>query len=103
MKTTIRCRVPERGVHYFYLVHDGQEYYLFQQEYRKGVQKYYRKGVILDEAINFARTHRDCSMERTMIKIQKYTKYIEKEYDIQVFEQTKKKYKNRHENMARCA
>lgn len=103
MKTRICCEVLERGEHTFFLIHEGQEYYLFKQNYRKGVQRYFGKGVLLDEAINFSKSHKDCSVERTMTKIPMYIKYVEKEYGIQIFEQTKRKYGRRSASLAPCA
>ena len=41
MKTKIYCKTQEKGVHTFYLNKDGRIYYLFSQDYRKGVSKYY--------------------------------------------------------------
>ena len=45
MKDMIYCKRTDCGFHSFYLVVNGQEYYLFRQNYRKGVQKYYGDGV----------------------------------------------------------
>lgn len=98
MKTKVYCEVSARGEHTFSLIHEGQEYYLFKQNYRRSVQRYYGKGVLLDEAINFSKSHKDCSVERTMTKIPMYIKYVEKEYGIQIFERTKRK--NGHHSRA---
>lgn len=103
MKTKVCCEVSARGVHTFFLIHNGQEYYLFNQNYRKGVQQYYAKGVSLDEAINFSKSRRDSSVVRTMSKIPMYIKSVEKEYGIQIFEQTKRKNKNYSGSVVQCA
>lgn len=91
MKDMIYCKRTGCGAHSFYLVASGQEYFLFCQNYRKGVQKYYGKGVPVNTAIDFSRAHRDDAIERVMTKLPMYIKYIEKEYDIEVFEQTKRR------------
>ena len=99
MKTMIYCRSTNKGVHTFYLNADGIEYYLFHQNYRKGVSNYYRNGVSLDYAINFGRSKKDDALMRTMQKLPMYLKYAEKEYGIQVLNQTikkNKKYGNCH-------
>jgi hypothetical protein len=66
---------------------------LFHQNYRKGVSEYYRNGVSINEAINFGRSKKDDALMRTMQKLPMYLKYAEKEYGIQVLNQTIKKNK----------
>lgn len=102
MMTTIYCEQTERGVHSFFMVNDGYEYYLFSQNYRKGVQEYYSRGVSLNESINYSRAHKDSAIEHTMSKIPMYVKYIEKEYGIEVLEKTKKKNRYCNFSMNRC-
>lgn len=94
MKATIYCEPTAKSVHSFFLITSGTTYFLFSQDYRKGVHEYYKNGVRLDEATNFSRSHRDNAIRRTMTKIPIYIKYIEKEYGIEILEQTKKK--NKH-------
>ena len=48
MKATIFCETTAKGIHTFYLSTDGQRYYLFNQDYRKGVQEYYGRGVSIN-------------------------------------------------------
>lgn len=91
MKATIFCETTAKGIHTFYLSANCQIYYLFDQDYRKGVQKYFGRGVLIDEAINYSRAHNDNAVIRTMSKIPMYVKYIEKEFAIEVLEQTKKR------------
>lgn len=91
MKDTIYCKRTDPGIHSFYLVASGQEYYLFRQNYRKGVQKYYGSGISVNVALDFSRAHRDDAIERTMTKLPVYIKYIEKEYGIMVLERTKRR------------
>lgn len=91
MKAMIFCKTTAKGIHTFYLTTDGQRYFLFNQDYRKGVQKYFGRGVSINEAINYSRSHNDTAVMRTMSKIPMYVKYVEKEYEIEVLEQTKKR------------
>ena len=93
MNATFFCRATDKGIHTFYLNANGNEYYLFHQNYRKGVSEYYRNGVSINEAINFGRAKRDYALMRTMQKIPMYLKYVEKEYGIQILNQTIKKNK----------
>ena len=104
MKAKIYCETEKHGVHSFYLVTEGREYFLFNQNYRKGVQEYYNKGVPISLAINRSKSHNNSALVRTMTKLPMYIRYIEKEYGIEIFEQTKKRNsKIYHFNDMRCA
>ncbi len=91
MRNMIYCEPTARGVHSFFLVANGQEYYLFSQGYRKGVHAYYSRGVPFSEAVNYSKTHSDSALIRTMSKLPMYIKYVEREYGIEVLERTKKR------------
>ena len=93
MKTTIFCKPTDKGIHSFYLRINSEEYYLFSQHFRRGVQEYYGRGVPLVQACNYSKSRNNTSIIKTMDKLPMYIKYIEKEYDIVVLEQTKKKLK----------
>ena len=91
MKNTIYCKTTSKATHSFYLKSEGNEYFLFSQDYRKGVNDYYKGGVSLDRAADFTKSKFDSAVMLTMSKIFMYIKYIEKEYGIQVLKQTIKK------------
>ena len=97
----IFCKVTDKGMHSFYLYHNGEIFFLFSQDYRKGVHQYFFKGVPFQEAVNFSKAYNDHSLEHTMVKIPLYIKYIEKEYDIAVYRKTVKK--QHIANKKRCA
>ena len=101
MKTTVYCKPTSKGVHSFYLLIGSEEFFLFSQAYRKGVEEYYGRGVHFDESMNYSKAHNDSAVIRTMKKIQMYAKYVEKEYAIEVLEQTKKR--NSQNYRLRCA
>lgn len=103
MKTMIYCKTAEKAVHSFYMINEGKVYFLFSQDYRKGVQEFYHKGVILNESLDFSKAHKDTAIERTMSKIPMYIKYIEKEYGIEVLERTKKRNRFAGNNLHICA
>lgn len=104
MKTKIYCESTGNGMQAFYLTVGSYGYYLFSQSYRRGVQQYFSKGVSIDQSMNYSRAHRDDALIRTMTKIPMYVNYIEKEYGIEVFEQTKKKNGNNYRFSAtKCA
>ena len=91
MQTKIYCKTLSKGMHSFYLNHDGMDYFLFCQNYRKGVNDYYKNGVRFEEARDYSKAHHDTAIIRTMDKIPMYIKYIEEENNIQVMDKTKKK------------
>lgn len=88
MNNTVYCKPTSQGIHSFYLVNDGNSYFLFSQNYRKGVQEYYGRGVSLNEAMDHSRSHKDEAIMRTMSKVPMYIKYIEDEFGITVLRRT---------------
>ncbi len=91
MQTMIYCKTTDKGIHSFYLTVGSEEFFLFSQAYRKGVAQYYGRGVRIDESMRYSKAHNDSAITRTMDKIPMYVKYIEREYDIEVLERTKRK------------
>ena len=57
------------------------------------MHEFYSDGVSLNTALKFALAHQDNAILRTMEKLPRYIKYVEKEYGIAVLEQTLKKQK----------
>lgn len=97
MKTTVCCRTTGKGIHTFYVLVGNNRYFLFNQNFKRGVDHYYGQGVSLKDAVAFSRAHGDRALIKTMSKIPNYIKYIEKEYDIEILEQTRR----RHEQVVR--
>lgn len=91
MVTTIYCTPTAKGIHNFYIEAGGETHFLFSQNYRRGVNEYFRDGVRLDDALNFSRAKGDNAIKRTMEKLPSYIKYIEREYDLEILRQTSKK------------
>ena len=91
MKTTIYCLYKKFGTHTFYLTAEGKEYFLFCQTYHRGVGNYFGNGVPLDEAIDHTKARNDHALQKTMTKMPAYIRYLEREYDIEVLEKTKKR------------
>ncbi len=89
----------------FFLLGDQRPGILFlQKSYRRGVQNYFSKGVPSDESINFSKACHGNSVMWTMSKIPMYVKYIEREYEVEVFRQTKKRNrKTNHFKEMKCA
>ena len=91
MKPLITCENPNKGTLSFYLSPEEGKYYLFSQNYRKGMADYFKNGLRLDMAYDFSKCHNDSAVIRVLSKLPSYIKYIEKEYTISVLRQTKKK------------
>ncbi len=100
MKTTIYCKTTDKGVHSFYLAQGREEYFLFHQNFRRGVKEYFGRGVSINEAFDFGRSHHNTSLIHTMEKLPAYIKYVEKEYGIEVLKQTAKKSNRRKQLLA---
>ena len=91
MTIKVYCQTTARGIHSFFLKKDSADYYLFSQNYRKGVHKYYSRSVSFDEAIDFSRSKQDSAILHTMEKIKIYTKYIEKQYNVTICKKSQKR------------
>lgn len=89
MQTAIYCVRTANGKHAFYMTAGRKEYYLFSQDYRRGVQNYFGRSVYLKDALNYAKSNRDSAVIRTMDKLPLYIRYIEREYGIAVLERTR--------------
>jgi len=89
----VYCRTTAKDVLSFYIKHNNERYFLFSQNYKRGVHQYFANGVSLNKAIDYSGAKSDFSIERTMDKLPKYIKYIEKEYEISIFNQTDRIYK----------
>lgn len=82
----------EQAYQDFYLTYNGHDYFLFRQEYRKGIKEYFgRGGVELDRALKNNWNKLDTAVIRTIDKIPNYIRYIEKQYDIAILNKTRKK------------
>lgn len=103
MKTMIYCEVTNAGEHAFYLIDGNERYYLFSQKFKYGVQKYFSKGVSLRDSTNFSKSHNDSALRKTMSKIPLYIKYIEKSYEVEIYEQTKRRNRLSQANLRKCA
>ncbi len=88
MCSIIKCKKEKKGVHSFYINYNGKDYYLFTQDYHKGVNNYFSRGVSLDKALNCRTANGDFRVMKTMEKLKPYIKYIEKEYNIKILKNT---------------
>ena len=68
----------------FYLLHDKKEYYLFTQNYCKATDRFFKKGVYLNELNKYYKT-KSSFVKRTLDKIKRYLTYIDKYHNIKLF------------------
>jgi len=88
MKSTIISRIDVSGYHTLYLVVGNEEYYLFRQGYRKGVADYFKKGVLIQDAMDFSKAKNNTAVIHTMSKLLSHIRYVEKESGIAVLNRT---------------
>ena len=89
-KPTVICESPPGQGLLFYLEVDGNRYFLFNQRYRSGIERYFAKGVSLSNVLA-NKTNGDVCVKKVVSKLPTYIRYIEKEFDIAVLDQTIKK------------
>lgn len=91
MKNYVYSKTTAKSQQSFYLVSEGQEYYLFTQKFFRGVKEHFNKNVILNEAMDIGNAHNDTALIKTKEKLPIYIKYIENEYGIVVLNKTARK------------
>ena len=100
MAAVISCIPTAKGTHSFFVEACGETHFLFSQNYRSGVDDYFRDGVCLDAALDFSRAKGDTAIERTMEKLPSRIRYIEREYGIEIFRHSAKKNARRRRRAA---
>lgn len=88
MEAIIKCYTKEKGIHKFYIEYGGKRYFLFSQDYRRGVNNYFCKGVSLHNALCIKTAKRNHAVIKTMSKLKIYIRYIEKEYGLKILKKT---------------
>ena len=91
MITTVYCKTTAKGLQSFFVTTNGETYYLFAQNFRQGVKRYFGNGVNITDAIDISKANHDQALIRTMKKLPKYIKYIEKYYGIAILNRTIRK------------
>lgn len=91
METIINCSKNKFGNHNFYITYEGRRYYLFTQNYHRGVNVLFETGVSLSNAMNAKTAKGDYCIMKTMSKFRSYIRYVERENNIQILKATKEK------------
>ena len=88
MKAKVKCRTVEKGKQTFFVNVNGKEYFLFQQDFRKSVKEFFQNGVNVNAINDYSSAH-STAVRKTIDKLPTYLHYIEKEYDVEIYEKTK--------------
>ena len=90
MKKTIYCKTVDKGVQAFYVAIGSKAYFLFNQKYYVGVRDYFRPGKSIDD-LSSACKHCNAAVRKTAVKLRPYLQYVEKEYEIVLYDKRKNK------------
>lgn len=90
MQAKVYCRPVAKDVHEFYLVIDGERFYLFEQKFYMSNHRYFKKGVAVDDLGNFAKANKIC-IRNTLEKLPKYLKKVSRRYDVEIPMKSKSK------------
>ena len=93
MVNYIYAKTTGKGKQSFYLLSNGWEYYLFTQKFFKSVRDFFLNKVLLDVALDKTKSNRNVALLKTMERLFLMIKYVEKEFDLIILEQTAKKNK----------
>lgn len=94
MQAKVYCRPVAKDVHEFYLVIDGERFYLFEQKFYMSNHTYFKKGVAVDDLGNFGKADTIC-IRNTLEKLPKYIKKVSNRYDIEIPSKTKPKHRQK--------
>lgn len=94
MQAKVYCRPVAKDVHEFYLVIDGERFYLFEQKFYMSNHAYFKKGVAVDDLGNFGKADTIC-IRNTLEKLPKYIKKVSNRYDIEIPSKTKSKHRQK--------
>ena len=88
-KTIIRCEYNDEGDLDFYMYRGEEEYFLFSQNYRLNVYDFYGRGISVEKAIDHSAAGNSVTLHKTMDKLFKVIRYVEKDESISVLNRTK--------------
>lgn len=89
MNKQIICKGQPNQVAFF-LDYNGKRYFLFTQKYNRSVFNHFRNGVHISKMLEH-HSNENKIYSKTIQRINMMVKYIEREYDIQVFKNSCKK------------
>ena len=90
MKTYISCKTTAKDQQTFYLMHQGEKYFLFSQPFRRSNKQVFEQKVSLSD-LRKLKKHCSFSVRHTANKLPTYIHYVEQEFGVLVMEATKRK------------
>ena len=88
MQATVFCKTTAKATQSFFVKVGGRDYFLFQQDFRKSNKEFFRNGVGVHAINNYSGVH-STAVKKTLDKLPSYIRYIEKEYDVAIYEKQK--------------
>lgn len=88
MKTTVYCKTVAKDTLGFFARIGNRDYFLFNQPYKKSLMDFFYNGATVNAINDYTSAH-STAVRRTLDKLPSYIKYIEKEYDVAIYEKTK--------------
>ena len=90
MKKTAKiiCEEAEKKGLDFYLIYDGEQYYLFNQRYRAEIAVRFTLPVPLDVAMTKFKQDRNPYIRKLIQKLPYYVHYIENEFNLVLLKRT---------------
>ncbi len=94
MAAKIYCKTTNKGIQSYFLNDGKTDYYLLNSAFRRSNKEFFSQGRYIQEVLD-ARRHHSTSVRKASVRLIGAVKYIEKEYDVCVFNQTAKKQQKR--------
>ena len=91
MKPVVFCKPTAKGEHTFYIKTQDGTKYLFVQDFRRGVHNFFSRGVSVNQVFNASL--KDAAICHTAKKLSSHLRYIQKEYEVQLLNDDKRKHK----------
>lgn len=67
-----------KGLIDFYMLVDGQSYYLFSQKFRHGIWNFFKNGVRFETVLNYSKAKHDTSIINVMQRLRRHVTYLQK-------------------------
>ena len=98
MNSIVFCKTTEKAIHSFFVKVNGKDYFLFKQDFKKSNKDFFYNGVSVYDISNYSGIH-STSVKKTLDKLPTYLRYIEKEYDVAIYDKTKQKQSSKKKNI----
>lgn len=88
-KSVIYCKDSNnKGIIDFYITSENENIYLFSQKFRHSIYDHYNRGVLLKDAFDYKKVHRDRAIMNVMKRLLPTINYIKKTYNIAIMNKT---------------